>query len=88
MKTTVPVRKRTVQFVPVLAIATYILAVSFTPATGKPVKNATDVPGTRVFPHDTILVQKQITSKKYKIRNSHFRAFFKCILKVTWAKYC
>ena len=68
MKTTVPVRKRTVQFVPVLAIATYILAVSFTPATGKPVKNATDIPGTRVFPHDTILVQKQITSKKYKIK--------------------
>lgn len=68
MKTTVPVRKLTVRIVPLLAIATYILTVSFTPAAATAVSTARGWNVAGNFPGDTILVQKQITSKKYKIR--------------------
>jgi len=74
MKTTVPVRKHTVSSVLFPAAAIFILAVSFTAATGKPVSASTGdmlhagPASSRYYAQDTIMVQKQITSKKYKIK--------------------
>lgn len=61
MKTTVPVQKHPGRFVPVLTLAVCIFATTFS-ATGSPAIPA------RPQPVDTILVQKQITSKKHKIK--------------------
>jgi hypothetical protein len=60
MKTNVPVRKLAVRIVPVAAIAILFVTASFSPVKGIPT-----TPGPF---NDTILVQKQIISKKYKIR--------------------
>ena len=68
MKTIVPVRKLTVRSVPFLAIAIFILTVSFSPVAGNPATTAKGLSVDRTFPGDTILVHKQITSKKYKIK--------------------
>jgi hypothetical protein len=63
MKTIVPVQKLKVRGVSILVLATIIvLATSFTSAIGSPASNR------RTHPADTILVQKQITSRKYKIK--------------------
>jgi hypothetical protein len=59
--TVVPVRKRAAIGVALPVIITLMLAASFSPATGCPVP-------VRTYPNDTILVQKQITSKKYRIK--------------------
>lgn len=59
--TVVPVRKRTAIGMSIPVIATMIMAVSFSPASGCPVP-------VRAYQSDTILVQKQVTSKKYKIK--------------------
>ena len=61
MKTTVPVRKLNVRRVSILVIATIVLVSTFTTAMGGPVCH-------QASPTDTILVQKQITSRKYKIK--------------------
>jgi hypothetical protein len=60
-KTVVPVRKRAALSVSVPVIICILLAASFSSATACPVP-------VRTYPKDTILVQKQITSKKYRIR--------------------
>ena len=59
--TVVPVRKRAALSVAIPVIICMLLAASFSPATGCPVP-------VRTYPKDTILVQKQITSKKYRIK--------------------
>jgi hypothetical protein len=61
MKTTVPVQKHPGHFVPVLTLAVCIFAATFS-ASGSPATHA------RPQPVDTILVQKQIISKKHKIK--------------------
>ncbi len=62
MKTKVPVRKQTVHAMPVLVIVCMLLIVSFSSsATGCPASPRSDT-------SNNILVQKQVTSKKYKIR--------------------
>lgn len=59
--TVVPVRKRAAFGVAIPVIITMMLAASFSPATGCPVP-------VRTYQADTILVQKQVTSKKYRIK--------------------
>jgi hypothetical protein len=61
MKTTVPGRKYTVHAMSILAVATAAFALFTTTATAHPAT----IPHS---PADTILVQKQITSKKVKVR--------------------
>ena len=63
MKTTVPVRKRADRIMPLYAIAILVTAASFSPVKSFPSAQADRNPS-----GDTILVQKQITSKKYKIK--------------------
>ena len=61
MKTTVPVRKLNVRSVSILVVATVVLTICASSAAAGPVSPRTQSA-------DTILVQKQITSKKYRIR--------------------
>lgn len=61
MKTTVPVRKLIVRSVSVLVFATITFTICASSATAGPASP-------RNHAADTILVQKQITSKKYRIR--------------------
>ena len=67
MKTIVPVRKLAVRFVPVSAIAILFVTASFSPVKSSP-SHAYGVVTERGCFNDTILVQKQITSKKYKVK--------------------
>ena len=59
--TVVPVRKRAALRVAMSFTMIMLLAASFSPAIGCPVP-------VRTYPNDTILVQKQVTSKKYRVR--------------------
>lgn len=59
--TVVPVRKRAAHRVAIPVLVTMLLAASFSPAIGCPVP-------VRAYSNDTILVQKQVTSKKYRVR--------------------
>lgn len=68
MKTTVPVRKLAVHIVPIAAIAMLILAASFSSANRYSPASFNGTTAERKPYSDTILVQKQTTSKKYKIR--------------------
>ena len=61
MKATVPGRKLTVRIMSLLAVTALVFAVSQSTASACPANNLH-------APADTILVQKQLTSKKYKIR--------------------